>query len=400
MISHIFKLMWNRKKRNFLLIVEIFFSFMVLFGLFTIVVEKVDNYFTPAGFNPENVWAVQVNRKVYMEEGSREKYLQIKQLLKTMPQIEKAGFMASNYPFNNSRSTTGFSDTTGVEYNYDVVRVEKEIFDVLGMEIERGKMFDETLSGEGRSELVVNRKFLEQLGDRDPIDLKLIDAPNPEYDDPGRDVFIRGVTPYYRYRNSFYEDLPTAFEPINLQDTAQRVWFSSLLLRVKPGTDASFEESLLTKLEQLTPGWTYSVSWLTDQRAVQDREELVPIIILSIVAIFLVLNVVLGLYGVLWYNINRRVSEIGLRRSMGATAQGIQLQFVGETVVIAIFSLILGLFFAVQFPLLEVFQIELHIYIKAMLFSLVLIGGIAIFCALYPARLAATIEPAHALHQD
>ena len=57
MIRHLFKLVWNRKRTSALLILEIFFSFLVVF-----VVGDArgctawDNYQRPLGFSIENVW--------------------------------------------------------------------------------------------------------------------------------------------------------------------------------------------------------------------------------------------------------------------------------------------------------------------------------------------------------
>ena len=58
MIPHLFKLIWNKKKSHSLMIVEIWASFMVLFGLTTLIVVNVGNYRKPLGFSYENVWAI------------------------------------------------------------------------------------------------------------------------------------------------------------------------------------------------------------------------------------------------------------------------------------------------------------------------------------------------------
>jgi len=50
-------------------------------------------------------------------------------------------------------------------------------------------------------------------------------------------------------------------------------------------------------------------------------------------------------FGVLWYNINLRKSEIGLPESGCASGNAVSKQLVGETLVLATISLIVGLFF-------------------------------------------------------
>ena len=126
----------------------------------------------------------------------------------------------------------------------------------------------------------------------------------------------------------------------------------------------------------------------------------IPLTIAFIVCGFLIINVAFGLFGVLFQNINRRRGEIGIRRAMGATGRDIQGQFVGEMVVLATFSIALGLFFAVQFPLMNVFDVATNIYMWGMLLAVAAVYAIVVLCAWFPSRQAAAIHPAMALHDE
>ncbi len=123
-------------------------------------------------------------------------------------------------------------------------------------------------------------------------------------------------------------------------------------------------------------------------------------IILLIVTGFLIINVALGLFGVLWYNINKRRSEIGLRRAVGASGNSISKQLVGEALVLSTISLLIGSFFAIQFPLMNVFDLATSTYLIAWMLALAFIYVLVIICALYPGRQAAAIYPAVALHEE
>ena len=102
----------------------------------------------------------------------------------------------------------------------------------------------------------------------------------------------------------------------------------------------------------------------------------------------------------LWYNINKRRGEIGLRRAVGATGNSVSSQLIKESMILATLSLILGTFFAVQFPLLNVFDLSAGIYLAAILLSVVFIYILVFLCSLYPGKQAAAIYPAVALHED
>jgi len=73
---------------------------------------------------------------------------------------------------------------------------------------------------------------------------------------------------------------------------------------------------------------------------------------------------------------------------------------VGEAVVLSTISLIVGSFFAVQFPLLNVFDLPTGTYLIALGLAVAFIYLLVVICAFYPGRQAAAIYPAVALHED
>ena len=50
MTRHLLRLIWNRKRQNFLLTVEIFFSFLTLFGVVLIGMQYANNARHPTGY--------------------------------------------------------------------------------------------------------------------------------------------------------------------------------------------------------------------------------------------------------------------------------------------------------------------------------------------------------------
>jgi putative ABC transport system permease protein len=106
------------------------------------------------------------------------------------------------------------------------------------------------------------------------------------------------------------------------------------------------------------------------------------------------------LFGVLWYNINNRRGEIGLRRAVGANGALVSGQLVAEALILATFSLFVGSFFAVQFPLLNVFDLPASVYLIALILAILFIYVLVLVCSLYPGKQAAAILPAVALHEE
>jgi putative ABC transport system permease protein len=183
-------------------------------------------------------------------------------------------------------------------------------------------------------------------------------------------------------------------------DTGSYRWLGKIMVKVTPDADAAFEGRFDKMLSNYMKKSNIEIEHMPNKLKSTNLFSIVPMIVTLIVACFLVINVALGLFGVLWYNINKRRGEIGLRRAIGASGQSVSSQLVSESLILATLSLILGTFFAVQFPLLNVFNLQASIYIIAMILSIIFIYLLVFVCSLYPGKQAAAILPAVALHED
>ena len=93
MTRHLLRLIWNRKRQNFLLTLEIFFSFLTLFGVVLFAMQYANNARQPLGFTIDRVWSITVDRKESAEDPAvkarhRETYRQLLTALRELPQIE------------------------------------------------------------------------------------------------------------------------------------------------------------------------------------------------------------------------------------------------------------------------------------------------------------------------
>lgn len=384
MIRHLFKLIWNKKKAHSLLLVEIWASFLVLFGLSSLIVYNVRNYREPLGFEYRNAWAISLNSNQDTTEVA-EKIERVLQQLKANPEVESASRMSSNFPFSQS------SMSNGIDYNKkhimaDFFATDENYAKTLSIPVIEGRWYRSADSVGKYTPIVINQKLKEGLfGDEKPVGKIISDR-----------FKVIGVVNTFKSKGEFMADKPALFELVDAKST----WNDLMMVRVKPGTDAVFEAKMVKAITTMVPGWGVEVDHLTDSRKNQHNLTLVPVIIFLIVSGFLLINVALGLFGVLNLSIARRRGEIGLRRALGATGNGISGQFIGEIWVLATFALLIGLLFAVQFPLMNVFDIQAGIYLTAIAISIVVIYGIVTLCALFPSRLAARIQPAVALHEE
>ncbi|TAE32551.1 MAG: FtsX-like permease family protein [Cytophagales bacterium] len=391
MIRHLFTLIWNKKRTHALLLIEILASFLVLFGVTSLIIYNFRNYAEPVGFNYQNRWAISMDWGDMPDSVSYPLRQQLKQRVLAYPQVIAASISSGNYPFSNSTSN-GRPRYNGVQFNVFNYFVDPDYAKTLEMAVLEGRWYDRADESTVVPQVVVTRDLIDKVfGKGQPGVGKLL-INDEDKKDKKR---IIGVVGNFKQDGEFSPTTSCIFYRASKTD-----WSNVLLVQVQPGTDAAFEGNMMRELGQMVKGWNLEVSYLADQRVSKQRFTLVPMIIFLVVSTFLLINVALGLFGVLNVSITRRRGEIGLRRALGATEGSISRQFVGEIWVLATFALVLGLILAAQFPLMNVFDLDASVYLTAMVVSVLVIYLIVTLCALYPSRQAATIQPATALHEE
>jgi putative ABC transport system permease protein len=398
MIKHLIKLVWNRKRVNFLITVEIFVSFLVLFAVLMFVVYYADNYRQPLGFTYDNVWNVSIDVKQESDdyftpeqlETTRQLYLAVKD----MPEIEVAASALSvPYDFGGSYGGEMFNGKR-VEYERD--EVTDGFKEVLNLNLVAGRWFSKDDDGANFYPVVINQRMATAIfGDEDPVGQTLGST-----DQTNKGSRVIGVVSDFRKTGEFAGPGNFLFTRKNLNDPKDRPP-RNLVLKLRPGVTADFQVKLTDKLQAIARDWSFEVLPLAEMRDTMFRLLLTPIILLGLIAIFLMIMVALGLTGVLWQNVTQRTKEIGLRRAKGATATRIKKQILGELFIIASFGLIAGVLVVVQFPLLDVIGfISGKVYLYSIVVSALIVYLLTTLCGLYPSWLATKVQPAEALHYE
>ena len=361
---------------------------MVLFGVLSLIVYNLDNYLQPIGFEYERVWNLELaNNQDTI--ATAEKLQRAMQRIRSSREVESASRMSSNTPFSANQMGNSVSYKK-VNVGADFYSTDSELAKTLDLPMSAGKWYAEADRVSKFTPVVINSKMKEKLFlDENPLGKVVVQD--------GKNYFkVVGVVDKFKAKGEFMADHPALFQLIAKDDN----WASNVLIKTKPGTDANFEARLVKDIALMLPGWGIEVSYLKESRINRHNLTLVPVLIFLIVSGFLLTNVALGLFGILNLGIARRRNEIGLRRAMGATEGKVTFQFLGEIWVLATLSLVIGLLFAVQFPIMNVFDIASGIYITAILAAIIIIFLIVTLCAWYPSRQASRIHPALALHEE
>jgi putative ABC transport system permease protein len=415
MTRHLLRLIWNRKRSNFLIMVEILSAFLVLEGVVLMATHYANNYRQPLGFSIDRVWGVRIDTKERTEDKAvhAAQMATVRQLfnaVRDLPQVEAAcgGF---TIPYANSSWTSGHK-MGGRQIDYALNTATDDCDEVYGITLKSGRWFDRGDDGAAYAPIVVNELFARDVfGDADPINKTVPKDPDPQEekrradrgDPPPKPQRVVGVIQDFRQHGEYATPENYIFERVNMSApdaSPERM----MIIKVRAGTPPSFEETLAERLQSVAKDWSFGITVVTTQREDKLLSYTGPLAILAIVAGFLLMMVALGLTGVVWQNVTQRIREIGLRRAKGARIENIHQQILGELVVMTSFALLIGVLLLAQVPLLplppDVLWVPAPVYVLSIVISVLAIYVLTLLCGWYPARLATKIQPAEALHYE
>jgi putative ABC transport system permease protein len=121
-----------------------------------------------------------------------------------------------------------------------------------------------------------------------------------------------------------------------------------------------------------------------------------------IIALFVLINIFLGTIGILWYNTNLRIHEIGIKRALGSTGKGIKRLLITENMIIAGTGLLIVLLIVLQIPILVNRQgpPEPGVLLQSIIISAISMIILVFLSTWIPATIASKIRPAVALKTE
>jgi putative ABC transport system permease protein len=400
MTRHLLKLVWNRKRANALIILEIFFSFLVVFLVATLGIYFWDNYRQPLGFSYQNVWKITLDMKANDEDDEALIAARLKTMERMLGEVEAlepvesaAATMVS--PYDQGGWTNG-TTINGKDVEMEATFASTDFAAVMGLELVAGRWFQESDTALAWVPLVIDRDLARTVfGDEDPIG-RQIGEPEPA-EKPRR---VIGVVSEFRKSGELSARTNFMFQHLRFDAPS---WYQpqAILIKVRPGTPASFEEDLTRLLQALAPEWSFQIKPLAQVRETVFRSHLAPLAAGGIVTFFLLLMVALGLIGVLWQNLIQRTRELGLRRAAGASRTAIHRQVFLEQVILTSFGVLLGAVLVAQLPILDLIAfIRPQVYLGGFLAAMASIYLLSTVCALYPSAMASRVQPVEALRYE
>ncbi|MCT4646618.1 MAG: ABC transporter permease [Carboxylicivirga sp.] len=386
MIIHVLKLIWKRKWHNALLCLQILIAFLVFTLLIGGVLDNVISFMKPLGYNYENVWRIQCypNSRILPQEHIGK----VQSIYMTLSRNKKMEVSKSSgvVPYTNYLgSTMAKSENTNKNITYTQYHIDVAFAELMNLNIVQGRWFEEKDVNFNNESIVITSKFREEYFGTDDVQIgNFINGKR-----------IIGVVDGYRKKGELSEERPALFQLIN--DDAI---YPDYLLKVPKGSAYQLESEIVDNIRQVAPGWNVKVVPLSNLRKAYMREKLMPYYIIGGISIIALINVLFGLFGILWYSISRRRIEIGLRRSVGADKKDIQLQFVLEILMVALCGLIPGSIIAMHFKMINIMEVSDLSYWLSIIITKLMFVLLVVTCTIVPGRQAARIQPALALSEE
>lgn len=277
-----------------------------------------------SSYQAKRDWGYKQKETLYVNVSDRSVYDQMKTAIEQNPDV--TSLAGSSHHLGRTSATT-IVHLPDRQYEVREIAVGSSYFETLGIELERGRFFEEHRESDRKS-IVVNQLFVENLALNEPIGAQ-IKVDSIQYD-------IVGVAKNFHFNNFYYENLPTIFT-VAAQDD-----YRYLTMQVRNGAEQEAYEFIETHWGQLFPEIPFQGGYQEDVWVGFYEELAIMKKFSRAIAIVFVLLASLGLYGLVKLNISGRIREFSIRKTLGANVKNIASNIFSQYVLLSIAAVVFG----------------------------------------------------------
>ena len=246
-------------------------------------------------------WGYSHDQNILVPTNSHEQFLALRdQVSKNSHVLSYAG-SANHIGYSNSKSSVEKLDEQFEIVDY---RVGFNYMETMNLRLIEGRLFDETLQSDKIESVIINEQFAKTMGWETAIDQTFL------YDSVKRNVI--GLVEDFHY-DDFYENiLPVMFQIV----PEERLKYLSL--KVEKGHVNETEAWIQNAWRDIAPDDPYEGKLQDEVFANFKQNIATDSKVLGSVAALAVTLACLGLYGLVSYNITRRMKEFSVRKVFGA----------------------------------------------------------------------------------
>lgn len=391
MIRIFFKTIWNNRKRNVLVFIELFVIYLVLVNLTVFLVNMITIARIKNCYDTHNVILISLSQKIDEDKNiTDQSFRNLKMKFVSNPIVESVSVSQSTaIPYNYSLYSTRFKyENENISLSFRQVNIDYA--KVMKITPIKGRWFDETDIGKSVEPIIISKDIEEKYFPGNAIG-KRIEGNKNIYE-------IIGVVDHFK-RSDVEKPYPFGFVFQDKSGTEPQI-----LVRTKEGKTGDMLATAESQVYSvMNPDvWTIrSINSLENMRDKQNYDSAQKYYLSLIIALFIMINVFLGVIGILWYNTNLRIHEIGIKRALGATGSGINRLLLAENMFIAGLVLLIVILIFIQIPtFMETGKIEPGVFTRSIWISLATMIILVLLSTWIPASLASKIRPATALKTE
>jgi putative ABC transport system permease protein len=388
-----FKTIWNNRRRNILVFIELFMISLILLNLTVYLVNIMSIYRIKNCYNSDNVILIKISNKEKEDEKiTEESFQNLISNFKSNAFVESVSISNNALPYNYSLYSTNFKYENNT-FNLALRQVDIDYSKVMKITPLKGRWFNETDRGNSTLPIIISPDIEVKYFSGNALG-KIITEGKNSYE-------IIGVVDHFKRGDT---EKPISFG-FTFKDKIRNSWWGiSFLIRTKNGKTGEMlaiaESQVRTTLN--SDKWTIeSLNSLENMKNKQNFDTAQGNLLILIIALFIMINVFLGTVGILWYNTNLRIHEIGLKRALGSTGRGIKRWLITENMFLAGLSLLIVILAFLQSPsFIDSKRTQPGVLSLSIYISITLMIILVFISTWIPASIASKIHPATALKTE
>lgn len=418
-IIHNLRMIISRIRSNGWVLGELFLVFIVMWYLCDSLGCLKYTFYRPLGYDIEHVYQLNVSTGGTSADSTLSdaaKRIAIANRLKQIENVEAVSLCYWSLPMsgNNSYSQINISDSIGVSVRY--IRCTSDYMKVFRFTEDPKRPFEQLAVND--LSMMLSQGTYDYLKKKDPsfsLDTPLGYAGNNDF--PMKAYGAIGNFRTYRYG----ADAEWYFQRID--DNSMLIdkrhnWGASITFRVKSEADGPNYRQYF--LENIAPRLDIDNMFVVDAVPYTQQQDEFEVLngdtdrvnTHTVVVIFLLINVFLGLVGTFWFRTRRRRSEIALRLSVGSSRKQIRNLLMGEGLILLTLAAIPATIVCYNValaepslgnsPLISLWPVEWSSirFLLGILGAWLLIALMVIIGVWFPAQQAMHIQPAEALREE
>ena len=397
MIRIFFKTLWNNRMRNVLVFIELFIISLVLVNLTVYITERVRIRSIKTCYDMTNVVSLALYDKedehqdIPFDKAKIELFAKLKLRLLSKEMVESVSFAGNASPFYCCPS--GCSHKFGDEEVYIArMYVDYDYAKVFKIKPLKGRWFNESDLAKTIKPVLICKSIEDKYFNGDAVGKMLPDPVVCRLE-------IIGVVEEFK-RTDYEEPRLSGF--VFNQEISHPSWLD-ILVRTKPGKQNDFlniaESEVFSVLDPKI--WLIrSMNSFENRRSTENLDRLQHKYLGVLLAIFLMINVLLGVIGILWYNTNLRIHEIGVKRALGSTGRSIKGQLILENLLLGGLGLIVVALVYIQVPSIRITKVGPGVMYLSVAISIIVMVLLILLSTWMPASIASKIRPAEALKTE